>query len=127
MTDDQPTAPAGPPAETSIGVPAGVPAVPPSQAGGVVAGFFLAIGLHVAVLGGIALMGIGSDILLSAAGVGLLCIGATEWIYLIPAVIYARKRGRKALAKGILISGGVTALLNGACWGFFALNPPSFR
>jgi hypothetical protein len=55
-----------------------------------------------------------NDFLGAAAAV--LLIGLTQWVYLVPAAIAAVATGRKAWAKGLLLCGAVTLLLNGICF-----------
>lgn len=47
-------------------------------------------------------------------------IGVSQLLYLIPAFLILRKRGRMGMAKGILIGAAVTFLLNAACFGLLA-------
>lgn len=51
-------------------------------------------------------------------------IGLSQLIYLIPALIIIRQRGRTAMFKGLIIGGAITFLLNAACFG---LLMASFR
>jgi hypothetical protein len=44
-------------------------------------------------------------------------IGATEWLYLLPATWWLRRRGRTAIAKGVLIGGSLVLLLSTLCYG----------
>ncbi len=46
-------------------------------------------------------------------------IGIAQLVYIGPAVIWARKRGRGGLAKGLIIAAALTFVLNSACWGGF--------
>jgi hypothetical protein len=48
---------------------------------------------------------------------GIILIGVTEWIYLLPLVFWFKKKGRTGIVQGLLIGGGVLALLNAACFG----------
>ena len=48
-----------------------------------------------------------------------LFIGATQLIYLIPAILIARSKGKRGMMKGLLIGGALTLLLNGLCFGLF--------
>jgi hypothetical protein len=54
-----------------------------------------------------------------AAGVCLLLIGLSQLVYMVPAIVIARRRGRADLAQGLLIGLAVTFLLNAGCWGLF--------
>jgi hypothetical protein len=49
----------------------------------------------------------------------LMLIGASQLIYQVPAFFILRSRGRMGMAKGILIGGSLTLLLNAACFGLF--------
>jgi hypothetical protein len=85
-------------------------------------GFLLAIGLHIAVLGTLwflvlPLSGWSSGWLATVWFVGLLGIGVAQLVYLVPAILMARRRGRPGIAKGIIIAASLTALLNATCWG----------
>ena len=48
-----------------------------------------------------------------------LFIGATQLVYLVPAALIARAKGKRGLMKGLLIGGALTLLLNGLCFGLF--------
>jgi hypothetical protein len=47
-------------------------------------------------------------------------IGISQFVYLIPAILIARAKGKRALMKGLLIGGALTLLLNGPCFGLVA-------
>ena len=62
-------------------------------------------------------------------GVALMLIGVSQLLYIIPAIIIAKRRGRPGIARGLMIGASVTFLLNTACFGFalfvtFGLNRP---
>lgn len=44
-------------------------------------------------------------------------IGLSQWLYLGPAIWFARHRGVPRTAAGLAIGGGITLLLNSACFG----------
>lgn len=44
-------------------------------------------------------------------------IGFTQLVYLVPAILIARSKGRRALMKGLIIGGALTFMLNGLCFG----------
>ncbi len=44
--------------------------------------------------------------------------GLTQLIYVIPLVLWLKKRERWGLMKGVIIGAVITALLNGGCWLF---------
>lgn len=48
-----------------------------------------------------------------------LAIGITQLIYMVPAILYARRKGRPGIARGIIIVAALTALLNATCFGIF--------
>ena len=54
-----------------------------------------------------------------AAGVCLLLIGISQLVYMVPAIVLARRRGRADLVQGLAIGLAVTFLLNAGCWGLF--------
>ena len=56
--------------------------------------------------------------------VAAIWIGATQWVYLLPLQLWLRGTNRPFQAKGVLIAGAITVLLNSACWGWFALAGP---
>ena len=58
-----------------------------------------------------------------------LLIGVTQLAYVVPAILFALRRGRRAVAMGLIIGAAVTFLLNAACWGAVgaALNGADFR
>jgi hypothetical protein len=60
---------------------------------------------------------------------GPLLVGLSQLAYMLPAIYLARRRGRPALAKGLIIGAAVTFLLNAACWGTLglALTGADFR
>ncbi len=47
----------------------------------------------------------------------LIGIGVSQWLYLGPGIWFARSRGRSRTAAGLAIGGGITLLLNTACFG----------
>lgn len=49
----------------------------------------------------------------------LICIGLTQWLYLLPAILIAKEKGRAGLMKGLIIGGSITFLLNATCFGVF--------
>jgi len=57
----------------------------------------------------------------------LIAIGVTQLAYVIPFVIYFRKKGRPGIAKGLIIGAAITFLLNGTCTAIFFLDPPNFH
>ena len=59
--------------------------------------------------------------------VSVIAIGLTQLVYVIPFVIYFRKKGRPGIAKGLIIGAALTFLLNGTCVAWFILNPLNFH
>ena len=59
----------------------------------------------------------------------LIFIGLTQWLYLIPAILIAKERGRSSLVRGLIIGGSITFLLNATCFGAFwiAVQSGHFR
>ena len=51
-------------------------------------------------------------------------IGATQWIYLLPLQFWLRKTNRPLQAKGVLMAGALTLLLNSTCWGWVLITKP---
>jgi len=89
----------------------------------VFAGFLLGIGSHLAwpVLGLPFYRSGGWYLVIFVAAIW---IGVTQWIYLLPLQFWLRKTSRPLQAKGVLIAGALTLLLNGACWGWFLISGP---
>jgi hypothetical protein len=56
--------------------------------------------------------------------VAIFGISIVQLAYVLPTLVYLRKRGRTAMAKGLIIGAALTFLLNGACWGWFLLAKP---
>ena len=48
---------------------------------------------------------------------GLMWIGVTQLIYILPAIGLALAVGRRKLAQGLAIGAAITFLLSAACWG----------
>jgi len=51
-------------------------------------------------------------------------IGVTQLLYVLPMVLYFRKKAKFGVAKGIVIAASLTFLSNGACWGWFLIAKP---
>ncbi|GIN58807.1 hypothetical protein MUB24_06940 [Lederbergia sp. NSJ-179] len=47
----------------------------------------------------------------------LMFIGVAQLIYVIPLIIYGKKKNLPGFAKGIIIAAGITFLLNAGCYG----------
>ena len=95
----------------------------PGEGGRVAGGFILSFLMHIPAL--IAVGVIGSFIdknegyLLFLPFIAV--IGLAEWIYLWPSAWLLRRRGATAIAKGILIGGGVVTLGSTVCYGGMGL------
>lgn len=50
-------------------------------------------------------------------------IGLSQLVYMIPAVLIARRKGEAATLKGLITGASLTFLLNAACNGLVFLNP----
>ena len=48
--------------------------------------------------------------------------GATQILYMLPAILIYRSKGRPDIAKGILIVAAITLLLNASCFGLMWLG-----
>ena len=85
-------------------------------------GIGLTFALHVAVIVLLSIGGLmgGSDGLLVAALL-FATIGVSQLLYVVPAMIIARRRGRPGVAKGVIIGAAITLILSGACWA--VVNP----
>ncbi|HZS04649.1 MAG TPA: hypothetical protein VFD58_07425 [Blastocatellia bacterium] len=51
--------------------------------------------------------------------ISLIFLGLSQLIYIIPAIIICRSKGRPGMVKGLIIGAAITFLLNAACTGFF--------
>jgi apolipoprotein N-acyltransferase len=61
-------------------------------------------------------------------GLGLYALfnpGITQYLYLVPLLLYFRRRGERGRVRGVLIAMGLTILLNGLCW--VAIETGKFR
>ena len=54
-----------------------------------------------------------------------LLIGASQFVYVGPALSIARRKGRLNAVRGMWIAAGVTFLLNAACWGLVLVSVSS--
>ena len=54
----------------------------------------------------------------------VLGIGIVQLLYVIPVVLWARRREMKTFASGVMIGAAITFLLNGACWSWFLIAKP---
>jgi hypothetical protein len=96
---------------------------PPRQGRAVLLGVGLALLLHLLQLPlayGLAHLGLSIETALGVfTNLSPLFIGVTQLVYLVPAILIARAKGKRGLAKGLLIGGALTLLLNGLCYGYF--------
>ena len=94
----------------------------PDEARGVAIGFILSFFLHPIAVIAVALIGTAIE---PASG-GLIAlpflafIGVTQWLYVLPVFWLLRRRGRRALAKGVLIGGALVFLASSLCYGGLA-------
>ena len=54
-------------------------------------------------------------------GMAFWWIGASQLIYIVPAILIAKSRGRPGIVKGLIIGPSLPLLLNAACFGLFTL------
>lgn len=54
-------------------------------------------------------------------------IGLAQLLWIIPLYRSRRRRGATETAKGLIVAGAITFLLNAACWGLIVANPIDFR
>ncbi|MFQ4139020.1 hypothetical protein PGN35_022170 [Nodosilinea sp. PGN35] len=96
---------------------------PPNEMLEIVKGMVLLLGCHA--IAGALIFGLG--FLVAGLGFGSYAfiypwvIGAAgflfwQLLYAIPLVLTLRRRGRRAMAKGVIIAAVLTALVNGACF-----------
>ena len=52
----------------------------------------------------------------------LMYVGLSQLVYMIPAILIARRKGESTTAKGLIIGASLTFLLNCACSGFLFLG-----
>jgi hypothetical protein len=95
----------------------------PGEGGGVAGGFVLSFFLHVPALIAVGVIGASLD---SQEGYLLVlpflaAIGIAQWIYLWPSAWLLRRRGSIAIAKGVLIGGGLVTLGSTVCYGGMGL------
>ena len=94
----------------------------PGEGRGVTGGFVLSFFLHLLALIAVGIIG-GS---IEQEGYLLVLpfiafIGAAQWVYIWPAAWLLRRRGRVAIAKGVLIGGGLVTLGSTVCYGGMGL------
>ena len=92
----------------------------------IVLGIGLTFGLHIAVIvllsiGGL-MGGLGGMVM---AALLFATIGVSQLLYVVPAMIIARRRGRPGVAKGVIVGAAITLILSGACWA--VVNPFNIR
>jgi hypothetical protein len=96
----------------------------------IITGFALTLGLHVAVGALTYLLILLALIIPFTAGMWmlawfLLLLGVTQLVYMVPAILIARWRGRPHTAMGLIIGAPLTFVLNAACWAL--LNPQGLQ
>ncbi len=52
-------------------------------------------------------------------GIGLMWIGVSQLVYLVPCAVIFRRKRRPGVVKGLILGAALTLLLNVACAGFF--------
>jgi hypothetical protein len=92
----------------------------------VVVGFLSVCGLHVAACAfGFVVMIVGaqtaSEALMIAPSLMMLTIGVWQVLWVLPYVLWARRRQRTGQVQGALIAAVVTFFLNAACYGLMLL------
>ena len=88
----------------------------------VLKGFALGLGLIIVCTCLLAGVGIFLARHLQAFGIGMWLIfgfGVTQLIYMLPAILIARRRGRTGIAKGLIIAASLAFLLNASCFALF--------
>lgn len=60
-------------------------------------------------------------------GISLIFLGISQLLYVIPAVLIARRKARPGIAKGLIIGAALTFLLNGTCTIYFFSQPMNFH
>ena len=53
---------------------------------------------------------------------GFIWIGLSQLLYIVPAIIYFKRKGRPGVVKGLMIGASVTFLLNASCFGLMFLG-----
>ena len=95
----------------------------PGEGRGVAGGCLLSLVLHPLAL--IAIGIVGSLIQRNEGSLLVLpfiaFVGVTQWIYILPVAWLMRRRGRTAMAKGLVISGGLVMLASTLCYGGMGL------
>ena len=54
-------------------------------------------------------------------------IGVSQLVYIVPAILIAKRRGRPGIVKGLIVGASLTFLLNAACFGFFMFALSSYH
>ena len=54
--------------------------------------------------------------------ISLIALGISQLLYIIPAIIIYRKKGRPGIVKGLIIGAAITFLLSAACTGLVFRN-----
>jgi hypothetical protein len=55
------------------------------------------------------------------------CFGLAQLVYMVPAMILAKRKGRPLILRGILLITALAFLLNAGCWGLVAFDLGSFH
>ncbi len=99
------------------------PQAPKPQGVGI--GVLIGIGLQFVLGGGLLLMlGIvGPDL----APIAIVCVGITQLVYMVPAMVLAHIKKQPGIVKGVAIITAITFLLNAGCFGLIALGSLSIH
>ena len=95
----------------------------PGEGRGVAKGVFLSVVLHLVAFIVIAVIGASIEPQDGALLVlpFIAFVGVTQWLYLGPVIWLLRRRGSTAVAKGVMIAGGLATLGTGLCYGGIGL------
>jgi Na+/proline symporter len=102
---------------------------PDSERRGILTGLALTVAMHVVLIVFCFTVGLSLERQIRMAGTALFFaafgLGVSQFVYMVPAILIARRRGRRAVAKGMIIGAAITFILSGACW--TVVNPFSFE
>ena len=98
---------------------------PEGEGRGILAGLALTVGMHVVLIAFCLTFGLLIESQSRMAGTVLYFaafgLGVSQLVYMVPAILIARRRGRRAVAKGMIIGAAITFILTAACWA--VVNP----
>jgi len=87
----------------------------------VLRGILLALGLHL-VVGLLVFFVVPEFLDLEWYIVAVSCFGLSQFLYIGPLMLYARKLKRPGLFRGLLLVAALTFLVNAGCWGLIATS-----